>query len=162
MHMNKLIKFVVSATSLAMLAAGCGGGPLRCDPTEVPDPAVILSVDSVPAGTPVTIVASFDQPLFDRNAGLDLPLQDVDIIDASTHEFIGSYSDAWFDWEWLPSQYGVVLDGAVIDEYSIELSLEFPDPLVDGVIVQMGANNGDPHCYSGVFGEAPLAVHAAR
>jgi hypothetical protein len=58
--------------------------------------------------------------------------------------------------------YGVVLDGEVIDEYSIELVLEFPNALDDGVIVRMRANNGDPHCYAGVYGEAPLAVNAAR
>jgi hypothetical protein len=156
--MEKLINLCFAVIALATVAAGCGDGPLRCDPPEVPDPSVILSSDSVLAGTPVTVVASFDEPLFDRDSGFDLPFQDVDIIDAATREFIGFYSDTWLDYEWLPSVGGVVLDGEVVDAYSIELVLEFPSAPVDGVIVQMSASNGDPHCYAGVYGEAPLAV----
>lgn len=160
--MKKLINLCFAVIALATVAAGCGDGPLRCDPPEVPDPSVILSSDSVLAGTPVTLVASFDEPLFDRDAYLDLLFQEVNIIDVATREFIGSYSDTRLDYEWLPSVYGVVLDGEVIDEYSIELVLEFSDELSEGVIVQMSASNQDPHCYSGVHGEAPLAVDAAQ
>ena len=162
--MKRLINLCSVVIALAAVAAGCGDGPLRCDPPEVPDPTVILSVDSALAGTPVTVVASFDEPLFDRNAGFDLPFQDVEIVDVASNEYIGTYSDTWLDFEWRdgPIVNGVVLDGEVIDEYSIELVLEFPNELSEGVIVRMSASNQDPHCYAGVYGEAPLAVDAPQ
>jgi len=150
----------LAAVALALVGfgVGCGDGRIRCDPPELPDPSVTLSPDSVLAGTEVTVVASFDEPLFDPS--FDLPFQDVVVVDAATDEWIGTFSDTWLDFEWRdgPIVSGVVLSGEVIDDRSIELTLEFPNELVDGAIVQVRATNDDPHCYAGTSGEAPLTV----
>jgi len=146
------------ALALVGFGVGCGDGPFRCDPPELPDPNATVSPDSVSAGTEVTVVASFDEPLFDPS--FDLPFQDVVVVDAATDEWIGTFSDTWLDFEWRdgPIVSGVVLSGEVIDDRSIELTLEFPNELVDGAFVQMRATNDDPHCFAGVYAEAPLAV----
>lgn len=156
--MNKLINLCSAVLALATVAAGCGDEPLQCDVPDLPDPNVILSPDSASLGSELTLVASFDQPLFDRGSGF--PFQDVVVIDAATGERIGTYSDTWLDLDWRdgPIVSGVVLDGEVIDEYSIGLTLQLPNHLVDGAIVQMSASNEDPHCYAAVSGEALLAV----
>jgi len=156
--MKKLINLCVATLALVTVAAGCGDGPIRCDPPELPDPIVTLNPISVLGVTEVTLVASFDQPLFDTRFGL--PFQDVVVVDAATDEWIGTFSDNWLGYEWYDGPFvsGVVLSGEVIDDRSIELTLEFPKELVDGAIVQMRASNDDPHCYAGVYAEAPLAV----
>lgn len=160
--MKKLSNLCLVLLALATVAVGCGDEPVQCDVPDLPDPNVILSPDSVPPGSELTLVASFDQPLFDR--GSDLPYQDVVVIDAATGERIGTYSDTWLDLDWRdgPIVSGVVLDGEVIDEFSVELTVEFPNELADGAIVQMNASNQDPHCYAGVSAEAALAVEATR
>ena len=142
------------------MAAGCGDRLIPCDSPDLAEPTVILSPESVSAGAEVTVIASFDQPFFHLSFGLSF--QDVVIVDAATDEWIGTFSDDWLDSEWSnrPHVSGVVLDGEVIDDSSIELTLEIPMELVDGAIVQLRASNEDPHCYVGVFGEAFLAVEA--
>lgn len=160
--MRRMKNVCLAAVALALVGfgAGCGDGPIQCDPPEFRAPEVTLTPDSVLAGTQVTLVASFDQPLFDRNADFPLPFQDVFVVDAATDEWIGTFSDTWLDFEWRdgPIVSGVVLGGEVIDDRSIELTLELPDELVSGAIIRMRADNDDPHCAVAVSGEAHLAV----
>lgn len=155
----KNIRSAAVALALVSVVAGCGGGPLRCDSPGSLDFQVTLSPDSVLAGTEVTVVASFESAVFD-NSEFFVQSEDVVIVDASTDEWIGTFHNSRFNEGQgdPPIVSGVVLSGEVIDDRSIELTLEFPNELVNGAIVEMGAGNDDPHCSASVYGRAPLAV----
>jgi hypothetical protein len=162
--MHKLISPIFLSIALVAVAAGCGGGRIPCDAADLPDSSVSLVPESVQSGTEVSVVVSFDEPLFDQDAGYGLPFQNVVVVDGATDEWIGTFSDDWLDYEWSqdPHVSGVVLDGEVLDGFSIELVLELPNDLVDGAIVQLEASDIDPHCLLAVSGEARLAVESIQ
>jgi hypothetical protein len=161
--MNRIINICLAALALASasVVGGCGDTPLRsrCDGPGYQELDVTLTPDSVEAGIAATVVVSFERSVFDGGE-FYVANEDVVIKDAVTQEWIGEWGNSRFseDDGYPPFVSGVVLSGEVIDDRSIELTLEFPKELVNGAIVEIVAANGDPHCSAGVFGEVPLAV----
>jgi hypothetical protein len=147
------------------VAAGCGDVPRRfqCDGPGFQELDVTLTPDSAQAGTEATVVVSFERSVFD-DGEFFVWGEDVVVKDPVTKEWIGYWSNSRFTEDQGDQPYvsGVVVSGEVIDDRSIELVLELPNELVNGAIVEMGADNGDEHCYAGVIGEAPLAVDFAQ
>jgi len=156
--------FLALGLTLAVLMGGCGEpGGFGC--TDAPfEPhemvALTLSPSTVASGEPATFVASFDRRVFSHGAFL---VEDWEIraVDPATGEWIGSFSQSRYSESRGEGPYvsGVVLDAEVIDERSMEVSLDaLGDQAPSVVLVEMRATNGDPHCSGLVSGEAELTV----
>ena len=111
----------------------------------------------------VTVVAAFDRAVFE-NGEFFVEDERVTLIDATTDQWIGYFSNSRFTESQgnPPFVSGVVSSGEVIDDRSIELTLQFPDALPDRVLVEMRATDGGAECSTLVSGEALLMVTAAQ
>jgi hypothetical protein len=153
---------VVALLGLVPFSAGCGDSVPSCEDLGLPSPAVLevtLTPDSVSAGSEVTVVAAFERAVFEGGEFVVFD-EGVVVSDAATGRSIGRFSNSR-DRENRgepPFVSGVVISGEVIDDRSIELTLEFPEPLSEGAVVRMSATDGGSECSTLVSGEASLMV----
>jgi len=151
--------------ALVGFGAGCGEPFPSCE--GIPEPAVLdvtLTPGSVLAGTEVTVVASFERAVFE-NGEFYVHGESVVVEDAATEQRIGEYSTSRFreDLGDPPIVSGVVSSAEVIDDRSMELTLEFPDALPNGAVIRMRASYPDGDCSgTSVSGEALLTVTSAE
>jgi len=160
--MQRQIKVCLAVLGLALAGFGTGCGndlPSTCNSPGFQELEVTLAPDSALAGTEATVVDSFERAVF-SDGEFFVNSEDVVVKDAATGEWIGTFDNSRFrESEGDPPRVtGVVLSGEVIDDRSIELTLEFPNTLPNGAVIEMGAGNDDPHCSASVSGEAPLTV----
>jgi hypothetical protein len=155
---------VVLGIALVGTGTGCGDSAASCE--DFPSPAVLevtLAPDSVSAGSEVTVVAAFERAVFE-NGEFFVADESVVLKDAATDRRIGEFSNSRFgeDQGDPPLVSGVVSSGVVIDDRSIELTLDFPNALPEGAVVEMRATSGIGDCSTLVSGEALLGVTAAQ
>lgn len=142
--MRRQIQVCSAVLGLALAGFGAGCGDVPCNSPGFQELEVALAPDSVLAGTQATVVASFERAVF-SDGEFFVSSEDVVVKDAATGEWIGTFDNSRFRESQgdPPRVTGVVLSGEVIDGRSIELTLEFPNTLPNGAVLEMGADNGE-------------------
>ena len=155
-------QLILTALALCSLLVGCGGGRF-CDAPPPADLALVVAPQAVPAGSPETVVVSFERAVFTDG---EFRVHDwgVTIFDRPDGNWLGTYDDSLYSMDHGNGPYvtGVILSGEVIDDRSIEIVVEFPAETAAGSYpIRMFASNGGVECYTDAGGESVIEVGTA-